>query len=218
MLAIDTSTEMAGLALFDGVRVSELVWCTGRNQSSVLLGQIEYLLNLNRSSMSSVHAIAVAIGPGTFNGLRVGLSTAKGLAYGRSIPVLGVDTLEIAAFPHLDSHDPIRAFVPAGRGRIVFGDFQNRNGQWVRVGELQNRPFGELTHGLSDVTLVTGEAPSGLDVDGFEESRARFARASIRTRRPGHLAEIAWKRWKAGEADDIGALEPLYVHGARPGS
>jgi tRNA threonylcarbamoyladenosine biosynthesis protein TsaB len=218
MLAIDTSTEMAGLAIYDGSRVSELIWHSGRNQSSVLLEQITHLLTINRFDISMVDAIAVALGPGTFNGLRVGLSTAKGLGYGRSIPVFGVDTLEVTAYPHLNSSKPIRAFVPAGRGRVVFGDYQFRNGRWVRSGEFQNRTFDELTVGLPNPTLLAGEAPANISLDGHGSDHADFARASLRTRRPGSLAEIAWKRWEAGEQDDVAALEPLYVHGTRPGS
>lgn len=218
MLAIDTSTEMTGLALYDGNRVSELIWHSGRNQSSVLLQQIEHVLAINRTELSRLTAIAVALGPGTFNGLRVGLSTAKGLGYGRSIPVFGVDTLEVTAYPHLSANQPIRAFVPAGRGRVVVCDYRYRNQRWVRSGELQNRKFEELTHGLAEPTLMAGEVPPNIDLDGLKTENARFARASLRTRRPGHLAEIGWNRWVSGEHDDLVALEPLYVHGATPGS
>ena len=218
MLAIDTSTEMTGLSLYDGNRVSELVWHSGRNQSSVLLQQIEHLLLINRTELSQLTSIAVALGPGTFNGLRVGLSTAKGLGYGRSIPVFGVDTLEVTAYPHLGANQPIRAFVPAGRGRVVFGDYRYRNKRWVRSGELQNRTFDELTNGLAEPTLLAGEIPPNVDLDDLKVENARFVRASLRTRRPGHLAEIGWNRWAEGEHDDVAALEPLYVHSARTGN
>ncbi len=218
MLAIDTSTEMSGLALYDGRRVSELVWHSGRNQSGVLLEQITHLLSINRFEIAQLSAIAVALGPGTFNGLRVGLSTAKGLGYGRSIPVFGVDTLEVTAYPHLGSNQPVRAFVPAGRGRVVYGDYRYRNKRWVRSGELQNRTFDELTYGLSEPTLLAGETPANMEPDELASENARFARPSMRSRRPGHLAELGWNRWINGEQDDVAALEPLYVHGKRPGS
>jgi tRNA threonylcarbamoyladenosine biosynthesis protein TsaB len=215
LLAVDTSTEMAGLALYNGHRVSELVWHSGRNQTAGLLEQIQYLLGLNRLSLADVGAIGVATGPGTFNGLRVGLSVAKGLGYGRSIPVFGVDTLDATAYPHRTSTTPIRAFVPAGRGRTVFCDYRHRNGRWVRAGEMQNRPFAELTAGLSERTLVIGETPSGHNLDELPGEQAEFSRLSLRTRRPSSIAEIAWRRWQSGESDDLPALEPLYVHGAR---
>jgi tRNA threonylcarbamoyladenosine biosynthesis protein TsaB len=215
LLAVDTSTEMAGLALYNGQRVSELVWHSGRNQTTGLLEQIQYILRLNRLTLADVGAIGVATGPGTFNGLRVGLSVAKGLGYGRSIPVYGVDTLDATAYPHRTSTIPIRAFVPAGRGRIVFCDYRHRNGRWVRAGDMQNRPFAELTAGLSERTLVTGETPASHNLENLPEGKAEVPRLSLRARRPSSIAEIAWRRWQAGESDDLPALEPLYVHGKR---
>ena len=215
LLAIDTSTEMAGLALYDGRRVSEVIWHSGRNQTSVLLGQIQHLLSMNRLELGQVGAIAVAIGPGMFNGLRVGLSTAKGLGYGRSIPVYGADTLEVTAYPHRSSYRPIRAFVPAGRGRVVFGDYRYRNGRWVRAGEFQNRAFEELTSGLAEPTLLTGELPANAEAERIESPNAEQPRPSLSVRRPGCLAEIGWNRWLDGEPDDLNTLEPLYVHSAR---
>jgi tRNA threonylcarbamoyladenosine biosynthesis protein TsaB len=218
LLAIDTSTEMTGLALYSGARVSELVWHSGRNQTISLLLQIKHLLKLNRLDLPDLGAVGVATGPGTFNGLRVGLSTAKGLGYGRGIPVFGVGTLEATAYPHRSSTLPIRAFVPAGRGRVVFSDYQQRSGRWVRRGDMQNRIFAELASDLSERTLVTGEAPSGFDLDELESQHVDVPRLALRARRPSCVAEIAWNRWHSGESDDLSTLEPLYVHGARSGS
>jgi tRNA threonylcarbamoyladenosine biosynthesis protein TsaB len=127
LLAIDTSTEVAGLALYDGRQVSEISWQAGRNQTASLLGEIRHLLRLNHRNVEDVRAVAVAIGPGSFNGLRVGLSTAKALSYGLGIPIIGVVTLDSVAYPHLHSGGPIRAFIAAGRGRAVVADYRRRN-------------------------------------------------------------------------------------------
>jgi tRNA threonylcarbamoyladenosine biosynthesis protein TsaB len=215
LLAIDTSTEMTGIALYSGSRISELIWHAGRNQTVSLLDQVNHLMHINRLDLSRVGAIAVATGPGTFNGLRVGLSTAKGFGYGRSIPVFGVDTLEATAYPHRESSLPIRAFVPAGRGRVVSGDFRLRNGRWVRSGEMQNRHFSELVEGLTERTLVTGEIPASGDLEQLDHQFVEFPRLALRSRRPGSVAEIAWNRWHSGADDDLAALKPMYIHGAR---
>jgi tRNA threonylcarbamoyladenosine biosynthesis protein TsaB len=214
MLAIDTSTENAGIALYDGVVASEQIWRAGRNQTSALLPEIERLLALNGLSFSDVGALGIAVGPGTFNGLRVGLSTAKGLCFGLGVPIVGVDTLEAAAYPHLMSGSPVRAFVAAGRGRVVFADFRYRNERWVRVGEMRNQPLSELTAGMSERAALAGEL-SGEALNALDEdARARLPAPALRMRRPGYLAEIAFRRWKAGDVDDLVLLEPVYVHGA----
>jgi tRNA threonylcarbamoyladenosine biosynthesis protein TsaB len=215
VLAIDTSTEMAGIALYSRDHLSELTWHAGRNQTQTLLTQIEHLLKLNGLTLHDVGAIAVTVGPGMFNGLRVGLSTAKGLGFGRSIPVFGFDTLDVTAYPHRQSTGSIRAFVPAGRGRVVSGDYRLRSGQWTRAGDPQNRHFSELSAGLNPKTMVVGEVPSGSELESLDGIADLIPGLSLRSRRPGHLAELGWSRWKSGQQDESATIEPIYVHGTR---
>jgi tRNA threonylcarbamoyladenosine biosynthesis protein TsaB len=215
ILAIDTSTEMAGIALYSANHVSELVWHAGRNQTQTLLVQIEHLLSLNQLSLDDVGAIAVTVGPGMFNGLRVGLSTAKGLGFGRSIPVFGIDTLDVTAYPHRSSAKSIRAFVPAGRGRVVSGDYRKRSNRWTRAGEPENRHFSELSTGIAPDMVVVGEIPAGADVSALDHGADQIPGLALRARRPGHLAELGWRRWQAGDPDEITSIEPIYVHGTR---
>jgi tRNA threonylcarbamoyladenosine biosynthesis protein TsaB len=217
LLAIDTSTEMSGVALYSDDLVSELAWRAGRNQTVGLLAQIEHLLEINGKSLADVEAVAVAVGPGTFNGLRVGISTAKGLCYGRDIPIVGVGTLEVVAYPFRRGSRSIRAFVPAGRGRAVYADFRRRNDRWVRSGELQNRPFNELTSGIPERALLVGELPAAIELEEVTESRLEFPSAALRQRRPSSLAEIGHRRWRAGDTDELALIEPVYVHGNRAG-
>ena len=80
-LAIDTSTDTASLALVQGSEVlAELTWHCGQNHTIELLPHLTHLLNQAKLSLQSINFIIVAKGPGSFNGLRVGISTAKGLA------------------------------------------------------------------------------------------------------------------------------------------
>ena len=81
-LAIDTSTDMASLALVRGDEVlAELTWRCGQNHTTQLLPHLTHLLNQAKLSLQSANGIIVAKGPGSYNGLRVGISTAKGLAF-----------------------------------------------------------------------------------------------------------------------------------------
>lgn len=214
ILAIDSSTERSGVALYDGDDFSELTWDAGRNQTSALSVEIMHLLTLARVELSDLGAVAVAIGPGSFNGLRVGLSVAKGLCYGLKIPICGVGTLDIAAYPHAASRSPIRAFVRAGRGRAVYADYRHRNGRWVRATELQNEPFDAIAGQLAERTIIVGEMPVDLASKLADESLAVLPSPALRLRRPSYLAEIGYRRWQAGDTDPLEALEPIYVHGA----
>src|ERR1035437_5858080 len=100
LLALDTSTEMAGLALVnDGRLVAEATWYCGQNHTIQLLPQLAALLIKTGTDIKTISAIAVAKGPGSFNGLRVGISSAKGLAFSLGIPLAGISTLEVEAYP-----------------------------------------------------------------------------------------------------------------------
>ncbi|GAI71322.1 unnamed protein product, partial [marine sediment metagenome] len=90
-LAIDTSTDTASLALVqDNEVLAELTWHCGQNHTTQLLPHLAHLLNQAKLNLQSASGIIVAKGPGRFDGLRVGISTAKGLAFSLSIPIVGI--------------------------------------------------------------------------------------------------------------------------------
>lgn len=214
LLAIDSSTERAGLALYDGASASELSWDAGRRHTESLIPELTHLFELNGRRLAELGAVAVATGPGSFNGLRVGMSVAKGLAYALRVPLVGVGTLDALAYPHVGARAPIRAFVLAGRGRAVFADFRHRSGTWVRLSELRSVPVAALAEGLSERTVLAGEMPASLAAALAEQPFATVPSPALRAPRPAYLAEIGWRRWQAGGTDVLEALEPVYVHTA----
>ena len=212
LLAIDTSTEQAGLALFDGAWLSELNWNAGRNQTASVLSQLDHLLRINRLDVRQLKAVAVTLGPGSFNGLRVGMSVAKGLSYGLGIPLVGIMTLDVLAYPHTVRRHPIRAFVPAGRGRVVYADYYHRGGQWVRESVLKTVRADQLSEGLSETTVLAGALHAELAERLASHPRVIVPPPSWRALRPGWLADLAFQRWQSGAVDRLETLEPVYVH------
>src|SRR4030042_2821251 len=100
-LAIDASTEIASIALFSEGKVqAELTWHSQMNQTAELLPNVVYLLKQAKIELKDIDGIIVAKGPGSFNGLRVGMGTAKGLATALGIPLVSISTLEAEAFQH----------------------------------------------------------------------------------------------------------------------
>ncbi len=216
LLAIDSSTPVTGLALYDGDSCAELTWNAGRKQTTSLSTEMTHLLQLVGLELRDIGAVAVATGPGSFNGLRVGMSVAKGLCFGLGIPIIGVGTLDVAAYPHVGGRAPIRAFVRAGRGRAVFADYRHRNGRWVRTSDLRNVLIETLGEQLSERTIIVGDLPANLVERLTSEPHAVVPEPALRMRRPSYLAEIGYHRWEAGESDSLEALEPIYVHGVAP--
>ncbi len=128
LLAIDTSTDSASLALVqDGRTLAEATWRCGQNHSVELLPRLTQLLEEAGVELQSASCILVAKGPGSFNGLRVGLSTAKGLAFSLNIPIIGVSSLELEARQHAENDLPICPVFNARRGEIATALYQKRD-------------------------------------------------------------------------------------------
>ncbi len=218
LLALDSSTEQAGIALTDGLRCAEQTWDAGRAQTTSLLAEIDHLLGVARISLREVRGIAVATGPGTFNGLRVGMSVAKGLVLGLGVPLFGVPTLAATALPFAATGLPVVAVVSAGRGRLVWASYSVQAGSWTETAGPRNGLVEELADELMGRTpgvIVTGELNPAQEEILAAVSGVSLPVRVMRLRRPAAIAELAWVRFQAGEADDPVVLEPSYVHGGR---
>src|SRR5437016_9306834 len=100
ILALDTSTDMCGIALYrpaEGV-LAEQSWLSGREQTTQLLPNVQRMMALVNVRTADLTGVAVATGPGSFSGVRIGISTAKSLAYALSIPLWGVPSLDVLAY------------------------------------------------------------------------------------------------------------------------
>src|SRR5438876_5038397 len=127
LLALDTSTSTAGVALFDSQRVvSETTWQAGREHSTRLLVEVEAALERIGRTVQELTGLVVARGPGSFTGVRVALSVAKGMAAGLSIPLWGVSSLNVLAHAADEADLPVRAVLEAGRGRYATALYEHR--------------------------------------------------------------------------------------------
>src|SRR5574342_1070022 len=136
LLAVDTATRNAGVALYntEGIQ-AEITWRSRENHTVELTAQIAHLLELGKTAKKDLKAIGVALGPGSFTGLRVGMSVAKGVAFALSIPIIGIPTLDAIAYAHVSQPLPIYAVLVAGRGRYTVARYAAKDGFAVRVGD-----------------------------------------------------------------------------------
>ena len=224
LLAIDTATRTASLALYssEGV-VGETTWRSRENHTVELMPQITRLLELAGVQKNQLTAFAVALGPGSFTGLRVGMSVAKGLAFGSQMPLIGVPTLDAMAHAHVSQALPIWVVLAAGRGRYSVARYSARRGAARRVGDYALVDSAGLVDLV--VTCHSGEGSKTVraffcgDIDaGMAQSLgeklgtgAVFASAASNTRRAAFLAELAWGRYQRGESDDTASLAPMYM-------
>ncbi len=228
LLAVDTSTSQVGLALCDEDRVrAESIWFSRQHHTVEVAPALAELLTRTGVTMGDIEALGVAIGPGSFTALRVGLALAKGLALPRKLPMIGVPTLDVLAAGNPASKLPLAAVLRAGRGRIAVGRYRTHSSgrdrkltsgsaglvAWKPEGVAQVMTVEELVNSIEEPTIVAGELTT--------EERQRLAGKKVNVvlaplplcvRRPAVLAELAVARWRNGQTDDPRSLAPIYLH------
>lgn len=213
LLAIDTSNQVVGIACYDESGVlGECTWRSGNNQTVQLLPQLDMLLAHIRKKRDDVRSLAVALGPGSWSGLRVGMSVAKGMALASNLPMVGVGTLDLIAYQHQRPATPVYPLIHLGRDRYATAEFRHR-GQWKRMNDYRNLTLAELASEIEDFTLFCGDVTPDVKTQLHEAlgDKARFPRIAANLRRPGYLAELGWLRLQEGHADDVATLEPIYL-------
>ena len=212
LLAIDTSTDVSGVALRDDRSVLlECVWFSGRRHGEQVMPMIDQVLRNVNVAPADVQAVAVAIGPGSWSGLRVGMSIAKALAVASNLPLVGVPTLDVLAYGLRHHAAQIVPLVRLGRDRYGAAVYRSAPA-WERTAPFQNLSLDELPL-LVDQGLFCGDVDDAAHRLLSERYGAavQFAHGSANVRRSAVLADLAWRRWQHGDVDDVVTLEPLYL-------
>ncbi len=214
LLAVDTSTRWVGLALYDGVRVlSEIVWESHNHHTVEVAPALQMLMARTQVQTGDLHALAVALGPGSFTSLRIGLGIVKGMALALKIPVVGIPTLDILAAAQPVRDLPLAAVLQAGRGRLALGCYHIVKGAWAAEGAPQVVHIEDLAAQIHRPTLVCGELTAEeRQILSRKRKNVVLASPAQSVRRPAFLAELAWKRCQAGRVDDPVTLAPIYLH------
>ncbi|MCG3140874.1 MAG: tRNA threonylcarbamoyladenosine biosynthesis protein TsaB [Anaerolineae bacterium] len=218
LLALDTCTNSPSIALYaaQGI-VGEITWRTREHHTRSLMPEIARLLELVAVEPQQLQAIAAATGPGSFTGLRIGLSAAKGLAYSLNVALLGVPTLDITASAGALLALPLCAAMSTGRGRYAAALYEIKAQTPVRTSDYW---FGtaetlapQIAERVREPFVLLGEMDDALpeQLRAYAGERMTLAPRALQLRRAGFLAELAWRRWQAGERANVETLAPYYV-------
>ncbi len=218
LLAVDSSTRWVSLALFDGAQVlGEMTWQSQNHHTVELAPALQELIRRSGVEKSSLGVLAVALGPGSFTSLRIGLGLVKGMALALHLPMVGIPTLDILAASQPVQELPLAAVLQAGRGRLALGWYAAQAGRWAAQGEAQVATLEELSRQIHRPTLVCGELTAEERQHlGRRRKNVILAPPAQSLRRASFLAELAWERWCAGQVDDAVTLAPVYLHVAEP--
>ena len=214
LLAIDTSTRYAGVALVNEDRVvASHAWHATFNHTAELMPAVVNILERGGRTAADLGGVAVALGPGGFSALRVGISAAKGLALAAKKPIIGVGSLDLEAHSHLGSGAPVCALLEAGREECATALFgpdgtRLREDRVCNAGEL----LAEVESEITGPTIFCGEGVTAWrdQIEHKFGGKAQIVR-SVPAARVWALAVIGLEKLAARETDDLTTLQPEYL-------
>lgn len=216
-LAFDSTAKIASVAVLDGERVlGECTVDNGLTQSELLLPMAEGLLKTLGLSFSDVGMYAVAVGPGSFTGVRIGVSLVKGLAFGKDIPCVQVSTLDALAKNLEGLHGIIVPCMDARRAQVYNAIFKSESDGLVRVTSDRAISLAELAKELS----AYESSPIYLSGDGYDIAWRALNECGVKLQKTPELlrgasaasvGKVALDAYARGEAVSESELSPTYL-------
>lgn len=216
VLALDTATLVSSVALTtQDTLVAELTIQTKLTHSELLMPHISQLLNAARIPKSALRAVAVSIGPGSFTGLRIGLASAKALAYALNIPLVGVSTLTALAYNCPLPEVYLAPLLDAQKGNVYTALFIRENGKISECRPAAVGAFSEVLEefrALDKPVVFMGEA-AVMHQDRIKQagSRVMLAPPHLVMPRAASIGLLGCSMLAHGISHDVMTLEPLYI-------
>lgn len=215
ILSFETSAKAASVALLqDGILLGEYIQNSGQTHSRTVMQMAEDLLKNCDLTASDVDAVACASGPGSFTGVRIGLAAAKGFAWGREIPLIGVSTLEAMARNVAMAEGVYCAAMDARRNQVYTALFELKNGVFSRLVEDSAISIAELSEqmkGLKQTIYLVGDGAALCyrmleDVSGLV-----LLPEHLRMQRAAGSALVAWEQLQIGALTPAKDITPNYL-------
>lgn len=216
LLALESSAKAASCAVLEDGGILASAWqATGLTHSRTLLPMVENLLGNSELTMQDMDAVAVAAGPGSFTGLRIGIAAVKGLAWAAEKPCIAVSTLEAMAWPLAHLEGTIVCAMDARRQQIYNAVFLAEGGELTRLREDRAISLEDAAadlRGLDDGPVWIAGDGAGLCFDFLREKgvSCQLAPGHLRLQSAVGVGMAAWKSWPEGCVSAQG-LAPVYL-------
>lgn len=216
LVGINTSTLQFSIALLstDGALLGECYLSAGKAHFGGLFPALDFLLTNSGRGKKEIECVAVAVGPGSFTGLRVGLSSAKGLCHALDVPIIGISSLEALGAQMHESHLPVTALLESRRNDVFVAQFKwDSDKGLTRLAEDQCLEYSDLARELIFPCLFVGNSYHS-QVPRLKESLSThflLAPPEMWTIRASSVAALALERFSARDFDDPAALVPVYL-------
>lgn len=223
ILALDSSGLVASAAILtEEAVIAEYTMNYKKTHSQTLLPMVDEIVKMAQQDLSELTAIAVAAGPGSFTGLRIGSATAKGLGLALGIPLISVPTLEGLAFNYYGTDRLVCPMMDARRNQVYAGIYTWDEGEFTILHQQTACPVEEILDACKDLALKTGKEIVVLG-DGVpvNETRireilsdpglVRFAPAHMNRQRAGSVGVRGMELYRGGKAETAAAHAPVYL-------
>lgn len=213
VLGIDTASRTNGIGLIDGGRVvADFAWDARDSSLQRIIVNTDLVLKRSSLTLEEIDGLAVGIGPGSWTGVRVGVTVAKTLAFTANKPICGISSLEALAHQAKAASVLLCPLVDAGRGNIYAAFYRVRGEALTREGEYYVGSIGGLTERVREPVLFLGR-PAYLYRAVINTELGTLARLGSPSDAPSGsaFALLSLPRFTAGEVDDALSLVPLYL-------
>lgn len=214
ILGIETATKTGGVAIVsdDGV-IAEYTLNIEVTHSERLMSTVDRVLKDTGIELSRIDGFGVSIGPGSFTGLRIGLSTVKGLAFTTGKPLAAVPTLKALAWNVPYSCYPVCPLLDARKKEVYAALYRQDSRDLATLWDATVAPLAELAGRITGEVVFTGEGARlfAEDIHKLFAERAHIAPLAAMVPSAASVAEIAHRMLKAGQQADPDNLSPLYI-------
>lgn len=214
ILALDTATKSCSVAIVDDQSImAESTSVSAQTHAIHLIEMVQKVVDMSGLTLSEINGFAVGRGPGSFTGLRIGISTIKALAVATGKPVVGVSNLDALAMQAAISPNMICPLMDARKGEVYFSRYRYENGNLQKIVPAQVSPLDEVLSAINTACVFIGEGARIYRKKISEKvgPYASFAVPIQNTIRASTIGQLSVNRFKQENTDDIVMLVPEYI-------
>ena len=214
LLAIDTATPICGVALaYRGAVEAAVSLDTGQTHTRTIMDTIMSIMRFCQVGLQQIDGYAVTQGPGSFTGLRIGISTVKGLAMAMDKPVAGVSTLEALASQVRPECELICPMIDARRGEVYWTLFRRHQGQLTRLSPEQVGPAEKAVEQIDGRCCFIGNGALAYrhTIEPLVHTSCQWVSEDESRLSPAAVARIGWRLFQSGQSVDPAIFAPVYL-------
>jgi len=214
ILALDTATKNCSVAIVDDQSImAESTSVSAQTHAIHLIEMVQRVVDMSGLTLSEIDGFAVGRGPGSFTGLRIGISTIKALAVATGKPVVGVSNLDALAIQAAISSNMICPLMDARKGEVYFSRYRYENRNLQKIVPAQVSTLDEVLSAINTACVFVGEGARKYQKKINEKvgPYASFAAPIQNTIRASTIGQLSVNRFKQENTDDVVMLAPEYI-------